>query len=43
MKSLLFLEYIISEKEIELDPAKIETVQKIQLPKNTTKLRSFLD
>ena len=42
MKSLPFLGHIISENGIAPDPAKIETVQKIQPPTNTTKLRSFL-
>ena len=42
MKSLPFLGHIISEKGIAPDPAKIETVQKIQLPKNTIKLGFFL-
>jgi len=42
MKSLPFLGHIICEKGIAPDPTKIETVQKIQPPKNTTKLRSFL-
>jgi hypothetical protein len=42
MKSLPFLGHTISSKGIAPDPAKIDAVQKIQPPKNTTKLRSFL-
>ena len=42
MKSLPFLGHTISSKGIAPDPAKIEAVQKIQPPKSTTKLRSFL-
>ena len=43
MKLLLFLEHTISSEEIALDLAKIDGVQKIQLLKSTTKLRSFFN
>jgi hypothetical protein len=42
MQRLPFLGHIITPNGIAPDPQKIEAVQKIQPPKNTTQLRSFL-
>ena len=42
MQRLPFLGHIIAPNGIAPDPQKIEAVQKIQPPKNTTQLRSFL-
>src|SRR5260363_281095 len=42
MQCLPFLGHIIASSGIAPDPAKIEAIQKIQLPQNITELRSFL-
>ena len=42
MQRLPFLGHIIAPSGIAPDPAKIEAVQKIRLPRNVTELRSFL-
>jgi hypothetical protein len=42
MQSLPFLGHIVSSIGIASDPVKIEAVQRIAPPKNTTQLRSFL-
>jgi hypothetical protein len=42
MRSLPFLGHIISPQGIAPDPQKIEAVERIQPPGNTTQLRSFL-
>ena len=42
MQSLPFLGHIVTSIGIAPDPQKIEAVQSIVPPKNTTQLRSFL-
>ena len=42
MRSLPFLGHIVTSIGIAPDPKKIEAVQEIQAPRNTTQLRSFL-
>ena len=39
---LQFLGHIVSEDGLEIDPSKIEAVQKFPVPKSQTEVKSFL-
>ena len=42
VKSIVFLEHIISSEGIKLDPAKIEAITKMPLPNSVNELQRFL-
>ena len=42
LKQVAFLGHVVSEKGIEMDPAKIEAITKWPRPNTVTEVRSFL-
>lgn len=41
-KKLIFLGHVISEKEVTMDPEKVQTIQNFQPPQNKKQVQAFL-